>query len=112
MTTNPSRAQLISWLSLLSKAMYNVRAAVSPGEAGEIARNVLCVVPDWRVIAHFDEAEPGPPAAVIVPGPRCPGHGGPGPHGEPCCDRAGTYNGFGSDGPLLFTCPKDCSCHD
>jgi hypothetical protein len=29
-----------------------------------------------------------------------------------CCDRAGEYNGFGSDGPLLFECPKHCSCHD
>ncbi len=31
--------------------------------------------------------------------------------GEPCCDRAGEYNGF-SSGPLVFTCPKGCSCHD
>ncbi len=29
-----------------------------------------------------------------------------------CCDRADEYNGFGSDGPLLFVCPKDCQCHD
>lgn len=29
-----------------------------------------------------------------------------------CCNRAGEYNGFGGDGPLLFTCPKHCSCHD
>ena len=29
-----------------------------------------------------------------------------------CCDRANEYNGFGSDGPLIFTCPSDCSCHD
>lgn len=42
---------------------------------------------------------------------ECPGHerGGLGPA---CCDRAGEYNGFGSDGPRLFTCPKGCSCHD
>lgn len=31
---------------------------------------------------------------------------------KPCCDRQGEYNGFGSDGPLKFTCPKHCSCHD
>ncbi len=40
---------------------------------------------------------------------RCPGHGAPG--GEPCCERAGEYNGFAS-GPVIFTCPKGCSCHD
>lgn len=41
----------------------------------------------------------------------CPGFetGGTGPK---CCDRAGEYNGFGSDGPTLFTCPKHCGCHD
>jgi hypothetical protein len=32
--------------------------------------------------------------------------------GDPCCERAGMYNGFGSDGPLIFTCPKQCMCHD
>lgn len=32
--------------------------------------------------------------------------------GPGCCDRAGIYNGFGSDGPLLFTCPASCCCHD
>ena len=31
---------------------------------------------------------------------------------NPCCDRRNEYNGFGSDGPLKFTCPKHCSCHD
>jgi hypothetical protein len=41
----------------------------------------------------------------------CPGHGEP-YTGPRCCDRAGEYNGFGSDGPLAFTCPKHCSCHD
>ena len=30
---------------------------------------------------------------------------------NPCCDRRGEYNGFGS-GPLKFTCPKHCPCHD
>lgn len=40
---------------------------------------------------------------------HCPGNGG---HGEPCCPRAGEYNGFGSDGPLLFRCPVGCTCHD
>ncbi len=60
---------------------------------------------------------PKPPAPVedwkadIRRGQECPGHerGGTGPA---CCDRAGEYNGFGSDGPRLFTCPKGCSCHD
>ena len=31
---------------------------------------------------------------------------------NPCCDRRGEYNGFGSDGPLKFVCPKHCMCHD
>lgn len=30
---------------------------------------------------------------------------------NPCCDRRGEYNGFAS-GPLIFECPKHCSCHD
>jgi len=45
--------------------------------------------------------------------PVCSGHGGQ--HAESprkCCDRAGEYNGFGSDGPLEFHCPESCSCHD
>lgn len=29
-----------------------------------------------------------------------------------CCPQAHQYNGFGSDGPLSFECPKGCSCHD
>jgi hypothetical protein len=41
---------------------------------------------------------------------RCQGHDPKGSYR--CCDRAGEYNGFGSDGPLEFTCPKHCSCHD
>ncbi len=31
---------------------------------------------------------------------------------QPCCDRRDEYNGFGSDGALIFTCPKHCPCHD
>jgi hypothetical protein len=42
---------------------------------------------------------------------ECPGHGRGGT-GDPCCDRAGQYNGFGSDGPLSFICPQHCACHD
>jgi len=30
---------------------------------------------------------------------------------NPCCERRGEYNGYHS-GPLLFECPKHCSCHD
>ncbi len=30
----------------------------------------------------------------------------------PCCNKAAQYNGFGSDGPKLFECPKGCACHD
>ena len=30
---------------------------------------------------------------------------------NPCCDRRGEYNGFDS-GPIIFTCPQHCSCHD
>ena len=29
-----------------------------------------------------------------------------------CCERGDEYNGFGSDGPTIFTCPKSCTCHD
>lgn len=29
-----------------------------------------------------------------------------------CCARGDEYNGFGSDGPTSFTCPKHCPCHD
>lgn len=52
--------------------------------------------------------EPTPPA------PRCRGFGGEPPgEGHPwCCLRAGEYNGFGSDGPRKFICPKGCGCHD
>ena len=32
--------------------------------------------------------------------------------GPPCCERVGEYNGYGSDGPLAFVCPRGCSCHD
>jgi hypothetical protein len=42
---------------------------------------------------------------------ECPGHGRGG-RKEACCERAGEYNGFGSDGPLLFRCPNGCGCHD
>lgn len=42
-------------------------------------------------------------------GSECPGNNGT---GEPCCERAGQYNGYGSDGPFLFHCPRSCSCHD
>lgn len=38
------------------------------------------------------------------PFPLCEG-------GLSCCDRANEYNGF-SSGPLLFTCPSHCCCHD
>lgn len=52
-----------------------------------------------------------PPASSPDPSAVCPGHG---PHGTgpKCCDRAGEYNGYGSDGPTLFTCPNHCGCHD
>ena len=30
---------------------------------------------------------------------------------SPCCERRGEYNGYAS-GPLIFTCPNHCSCHD
>lgn len=41
----------------------------------------------------------------------CRGHRN-GNTGPPCCKKAGKYNGYGSDGPTIFTCPKSCSCHD
>ncbi len=45
---------------------------------------------------HFSDGKPPDPYRLI---------------GPPCCPRAGEYNGFGS-GPIIFTCPKHCSCHD
>ncbi len=32
----------------------------------------------------------------------------------PCCERRDEYNGYGSDGPLLFRCwrKNGCACHD
>ena len=29
-----------------------------------------------------------------------------------CCPRGDEYNGFGSDGPTAFICPRSCACHD
>jgi len=57
---------------------------------------------------------PRPPAVEAPSTDRskvCPGYesGGTAPK---CCDRAGEYNGFGSDGPTIFTCPNHCGCHD
>jgi hypothetical protein len=51
------------------------------------------------------------PPEIARPLPECPGHGRGGT-AEPCCGRAGVYNGYGSDGPPLFHCPASCSCHD
>lgn len=31
---------------------------------------------------------------------------------SPCCPRRDEYNGFASDGPTIFECPKHCPCHD
>lgn len=42
---------------------------------------------------------------------ECPGHDRGGTR-EPCCQRTGEYNGFGSDSPLSFSCARGCSCHD
>jgi hypothetical protein len=39
----------------------------------------------------------------------CPCHACSKEH--PCCDRRDEFNGLGS-GPLSFTCPNGCSCHD
>jgi hypothetical protein len=33
------------------------------------------------------------------------------PGAPKCCDRADEYNGFAT-GPLRFTCPNSCGCHD
>lgn len=66
----------------------------------------------------LEESQAPPTRPPLNPATVCPGHNSP--HnanpskytGPKCCDRAGEYNGFGSDGPTLFTCPKHCSCHD
>jgi hypothetical protein len=61
----------------------------------------------WVETVQTEQREPRKPDLST----ECPGHRRGG-KGEPCCNRAGEYNGFGSDGPLAFTCPKRCSCHD
>jgi hypothetical protein len=73
-------------------------------EAGE----VRVALPEGRLPALV-EARPHRCASSHPD--ECPGHdrGGTAP---PCCERAGQYNGFGSDGPLLFWCPASCRCHD
>jgi hypothetical protein len=66
----------------------------------------------WR-IGLTEAIKPVPsidPACPPEPD-ECSGHGRGG-KGAVCCHRAGEYNGLGSDGPLIFTCPKGCSCHD
>lgn len=55
----------------------------------------------WQIRAEREEADRAK---------RC-SHAATDNTGPDCCDRAGEYNGFGS-GPLKFTCPKHCSCHD
>lgn len=46
---------------------------------------------------------------AILKSRECMGHGRGGRHC--CCDRVGEYNGYGS-GPIIFSCPENCSCHD
>ncbi|HUR54283.1 MAG TPA: hypothetical protein VMZ71_09135 [Gemmataceae bacterium] len=60
---------------------------------------------------HIEAPKPVPDPAKMCLGTYSP-NPGPRAEGYRCCDRAGEYNGFGSDGPRLFTCPKSCSCHD
>lgn len=65
------------------------------------------------VVQHEMANKPIQPAqerAVPVKGEECKGFARGGTH--QCCDRAGEYNGFGSDGPSLFQCPESCPCHD
>jgi hypothetical protein len=62
---------------------------------------------DWADAVEAEQRGPRKPDLST----ECPGHRRGGKW-EPCCSRAGEYNGFGSDGPLIFTCPKGCSCHD
>jgi hypothetical protein len=78
----------------------------------------------WRDLYIEAEAKPESPAwkqvhdaavaaernATPDRSSECPGFDNGGT-GEPCCDRAGEYNGFAS-GPTIFTCPKHCGCHD
>ncbi len=72
----------------------------------------VCGAGEW---AHSDRlpkgwlAKKGGSAGGII---RCQKCGQPCTPENPCCDRRGEYNGFGSDGPLKFTCPKHCCCHD
>lgn len=53
-----------------------------------------------------------PPVEATTKEPKCTGYYDDGRTGPRCCPRAGEYNGFGSDGPRLFTCPQSCGCHD
>jgi len=63
-----------------------------------------------RRIRELEKPSVAVPPKEPRPEDACSGHG-PRRTGPPCCDRAGEYNGYAS-GPLIFTCPKRCSCHD
>lgn len=60
-------------------------------------------------ILRVEEAAPAPPPP---PEERRIPHAVTCSNENPCCSRMDEYNGFGSDGPWLFTCPKSCPCHD
>jgi len=70
----------------------------------------LCPASEW---GHSDRFPKGWSAKKYEDGGviLCPKCNKPCSEENPCCDRRGEYNGYGS-GPLKFVCPKHCSCHD
>lgn len=62
-----------------------------------------------HVLVAFDKA---PESAPQPSSKTCRGFHPADTSSPACCDRAGDYNGFASDGPTIFTCPNSCACHD
>lgn len=110
----PRRKAAVDWTYILPgacgvkcvrcNAVHPIRPLIS---ADLFARKVAA----FQVLHEDCTAPPAHKGERPAPDPaECVGHerGGAGK----CCERAGEYNGFGSDGPTIFTCPKSCSCHD
>jgi len=97
-------------------AMEALRAARQQARASKGKTNKIYLKRDWRLkmLAVSTSVVDHTLFKPIPPRPPCTGfeHNKGQPGAAPCCARAGQYNGYGSDGPLLFDCPADCACHD
>lgn len=67
---------------------------------------------DWQEVAAWLQ---GLDRLLPAPAPAAPARSASSPacsEASPCCDKRDQYNGYGSDAPTSFTCPKSCPCHD